>query len=169
MSLINQPAPSFSLPVLGGGRVSLADLRGRIAIINFWSAECPWSRRADLVLLYRHNAWSRAGVKIVGISSTSNEPENELIYEADVRHIKYPLAIDVTREVANAYKAERTPHFFVLDQKSIVRYVGALDDATENRRTPKTIYLDRAINALLNNRNPAPAVTPVYGSAIFHK
>ena len=165
--LINQPAPSFSLPVLGGGRVSLADLRGRIAIINFWSAECPWSRRADLVLLYRHNVWSRAGIKIVGISSTNNEPESELVYEVDVRHIKYPLALDVTHEVARAYKAEMTPHFFVLDAKSIVRYVGALDDATANRRIPKTIFLDRAVNALLNNRNPAPAVTPVYGSAIF--
>ncbi len=165
--LINQPAPSFSLPVLGGGRVSLADLRGHIAIINFWSAECPWSRRADLVLLYRHNAWTKAGVKIVGISSTNNEPESELVYEADVRHIKYPLAVDITREVALAFKAEMTPHLFVLDARGIVRYVGALDDATINHRTPKTIYLDRAVNALLNNRNPAPAVTQVYGSAIF--
>ena len=117
--LINQPAPSFSLPVLGGGRVSLADLRGRIAIINFWSAECPWSRRADLVLLYRHNVWSRAGIKIVGISSTNNEPESELVYEVDVRHIKYPLALDVTHEVARAYKAEMTPHFLCWMRKAL--------------------------------------------------
>ena len=165
--LINQPAPSFSLPALGGGRVSLADLRGHIAVINFWSAECPWSRRADLVLLYRHAMWTKAGVKIVGISSTNNEPESELVYEVGVRHIKYTLGLDTSREVAHKYKAEMTPHFFVLDAKGIVRYVGALDDATANRRTPKTIYIDRAVNALLNNRNPAPAVTPVYGSAIF--
>jgi hypothetical protein len=62
-----------------------------------------------------------------------------------------------------------TPHLFVLDARGIVRYVGALDDATIHHRTPKTIYLDRAVNALLNNRNPAPAVTQVYGSAIFSK
>ena len=142
--LINQPAPSFSLPVLGCGRASLDDLRGHIAIINFWSAECPWSRRADLVLLYRHSAWTKAGVKIVGISSTNNEPENELLYETDVRHIKYPLAVDATREVALAFKAEITPHLFVLDAKGIVRYVGALDDATIHHRTPKTIWIARS-------------------------
>jgi thiol-disulfide isomerase/thioredoxin len=34
-------APDFSLEDLGGGRVSLADLRGKPAVIDFWATWCP--------------------------------------------------------------------------------------------------------------------------------
>jgi thiol-disulfide isomerase/thioredoxin len=38
---VGRPAPRVELPRLGGGRVRLAELRGRPAVINFWASRCP--------------------------------------------------------------------------------------------------------------------------------
>jgi cytochrome c biogenesis protein CcmG/thiol:disulfide interchange protein DsbE len=37
---LGEPAPAFTLPLLDGGRVSLADLRGRVVFVNFWNDWC---------------------------------------------------------------------------------------------------------------------------------
>ncbi|MEK7277338.1 MAG: redoxin domain-containing protein [Chloroflexota bacterium] len=165
-SLIKRPAPDFSLHALDGGRFRLSEALGHIVVVNFWSAECPWSRRADLVLVYRQHAWEKLGIVVVGIASNPNEPESELRYEAEVRQVKYPILLDSGQDIVTLYRAEATPHFFVVDPEGVVRYAGALDDATAQQRIPKIIYLDRAIAAVSANRDPNPTVTTPYGSAI---
>ncbi len=160
---LNRLAPDFTLPAVAGGRLSLSDMRGFIVVINFWSAECTWSRRADVLLVYRALTWEARGVRIVGIASCSNESESEIRFEMQARHLRYPVALDFDQRVAELYRAEMTPHFFVLDRQGMTRYVGALDDATEASRNAKTYYLDQAVNALLNNRAPKPAYTPAFG------
>ena len=158
--------PDFNLPKLGGGRLSLTELRGNIIVLNFWSAECPWSRRADVVLTYRHLTWERKGVRIVGIACNVNEPEQEIHAEVETRHIKYPILLDQDQKVANLYRVETTPQFYIADKQGILRYMGALDDASANRRRPRVIHVDQAVTALLNDSLPNPAVTSPYGCAI---
>jgi peroxiredoxin len=168
--LLNKPAPDFALPLLGGnGRVVLSDLRGSIVVLHFWSAECPWSRRADLVLVYRQAKWERHNVKVVGIACNANEPESEIRYEAELRRIKYPIVLDYAQDIVITYKIQMTPHFVVLDQRGVVRYSGALDDAPTVNHLPRIIFLDLAVNALLNGESPNPATTPTYGSAIVRR
>lgn len=167
--LLNRIAPDFILPTLGGGRFTFSDWRGSVVIINFWSAECPWSRRADVFLVYRLLTWEAKGVKVVGIASNVNEPETELRFEAEARRVRYPLVFDYEHKVADLYKAETTPHFFVADRNGTVRYVGALDDATADRRQAQYFYLDRAVNTLLAGRPLNPAETVNYGCKLVRK
>ena len=167
--LLDRLAPDFSLSALRGGRVSLSDSRGQIVVVNFWSVECPSSRHADVVLVYRQLTWKPKGVLILGIVSNINEPQSEVHYEAENRGVNYPLLLDPDHKVADLYKAETTPQFFVLDRQGFVRYTGALDDATLEQRRPKTIYLDRAVSAMLDNRAPNPAATAPYGCAIVRQ
>ncbi|MCC6189462.1 MAG: redoxin domain-containing protein [Anaerolineales bacterium] len=166
---LNRLAPDFTLPIVDGGRLSLSDLRGFIVIVNFWSAECAWSRRGDVLLVYRALTWETRGVRVVGVAANVNEPEIQIRYELQSRHVRYPLALDLDQRVADLYKAEATPHFFVLDRQGIVRYIGALDDATQDRRDGKNFYLDQAVTALLNNRSPDPAWTPAYGCPLVRQ
>ncbi len=164
--LINRFAPDFTLPALSGGRLSLSDWRGQIVVMTFWSAECPWSRRADVLMVYRSLSWSPKGVRLLGIAANADETDLEILHEAENRGVKYPIALDLERSVADAYKAQTTPHFFVMDRRGVIRYTGALDDANFKQPRPKVIYLDRAVTALLDNRNPEPAVTLPFGSSL---
>ena len=38
---IGKPAPDFSLPALGGKKVSLAESKGKAVFLNFWATWCP--------------------------------------------------------------------------------------------------------------------------------
>jgi peroxiredoxin len=165
-NLLNHFAPEFKLPIVGGGRFSLADWRGHIVVLSWWSADCPWSRRADVALVYRQLGWDPKGVRVLGIASNRNETEKEIRAEAQSRHIKYPVAYDVDQSVATLYEAKTTPHFVVLDELTYVRYIGALDDVTRSGQKPTTIYVDEAVTALLANRPPNPLTTADFGSPI---
>lgn len=167
--LINRFAPDFSLPSVNGARVSLSDFRGSFVVLTFWSAECPWSRRADVLLVYRALSWVPRGVQLAGIASNVTETENEIAHEMERRGVRYPVLLDLDQGAANAYRAQTTPHFFVLDKRGIIRYTGALDDATFKQPRPKVLYLDRAVTALLENRTPDPQVTLPYGCAIVRQ
>lgn len=168
-ALLNRLAPDFVLPAVTGGRFALSDWRGFVVVLTFWSAECQWSRRADVMLVYRQLTWHPKGVRILGIDSNLNETETEIVYELENRHVKYPLLLDYEHKVADLYKAETTPHFYVADRQGIIRYIGALDDADHKQRDPKNMFLDRVVNAVLDNRQPDPALTPPYGCPIVRQ
>lgn len=163
---LNRLAPDFNLPALIGSRVSIAGLRGYVVVLNFWSADCTWSRRADVMLVYRQLTWEAKGVRIVGIASNVNETESQIRYEMENRHLRYPVAMDFDARTADIYKAQVTPHFFVLDRQGLIRYVGALDDASEKSRDGRQFYLDRAVDAVLANGTPDPASTQPFGCSI---
>ncbi|MCS6909200.1 MAG: redoxin domain-containing protein [Anaerolineales bacterium] len=164
--LLNRRAPDFSLPAANGPRLSLTDLRGHIVVLHFWSAACAWSRRADVLLVYRSLKWTPLKVSILGIASNFAEKEGEILHEIERRGVRYPVLLDLDQSVANTYRAKVTPQFFILDRRGTVRYTGALDDATLEQPKPKVLYVDSAVNALLANRTPQPETTPPYGCPI---
>ena len=167
--MINTTAPDFTLNDLVGTPHTLAAQRGRIVVVNFWSAECPWSRRGDEIIAGWLPAWSQQGVLVWGIASNASEPEYEIRAEIADRGTPYPILLDPAHAVADRYGAVTTPHLFLVDAQGFVRYTGALDDATFRARQPRTFYLEKAIAAVLSGRDPDPTETPGYGCAIVRR
>jgi peroxiredoxin len=161
---INQPAPPFQLPDLEGRLHALMDFRGKVVILNFWSAECPWSERVDRDLFDLVMSWGTA-VVLLPIASNANEGLELLSTTAAARGIPRVL-IDADHRVADLYGAQTTPHFFVIDREGDLRYKGAFDDVTFRQRTPRVQYLKSAVEAVLAGRQPEPAETPPYGCAL---
>ena len=65
---------------------------------------------------------------------------------------KFPYLYDETQEVAKAFGAAHTPHVFVLTKEHealIVKYVGAIDDNSDEPEKVKNRYVYDAITALL--------------------
>ncbi len=160
---IGSVVPLFTLPDLKGNLHRLGDERGRWVLLNFWSAECPWCRYADEQVAQILAPWE--GIVWWSLAVNANEPPDLLAREAERRGL--PLVLhDAQRKVADLYGAQTTPHFFLVDPQGVLRYRGALDDATFRQRQPTRFYLRQALEALMSGRNPEIAETPPYGCAI---
>lgn len=164
MLTVDQPAPDFRLPDLDGHMHALRDYRGRVAVINFWSAECPHAARADTLLVTYAKAWGPR-VAMLSIASNLNETSVQIAQEAAQRELPLVL-LDRGGVVADLFVALTTPHLFVIDEGGILRYRGAIDDVTFRQRTPTRNYLYDAVEAVLAGARPQPAETPAYGCAI---
>jgi peroxiredoxin len=158
------PAPEFTLPDLTGERHSLADYRGGVVVLNFWSAECPWSERADKIIKPRLTALKPA-MSLLSIASNANEPVDEIRKAAAARNVS-PVLLDSDQSVANLYQAKTTPHYFVIDARGVLRYQGAPDDATFRQREVTQEYLIEALEALMAGRTPDPEQSLPYGCAL---
>lgn len=159
-----RPAPDFSLPDLEGEIHALADERGRVVVLNFWSAVCPWSQRADEAMGEILPEWGDR-VAYWPIASNSDETIEAIRDTASAQELPRVL-LDADHRVADLYQAVATPHFFVIDSQGIIRYCGALDDVTFRRRTPSQAYLIEAVEAVIAGRLPVMAQTAAYGCAL---
>jgi peroxiredoxin len=161
---IGQPAPDFELPGLHGEILRLTDLRGHRLIINFWSAECPYSERADRELRTLLAGW-QGKVKLWTIASNVNETRDSLRSAAAARGQPLIL-VDQKNTVADLYGAVTTPHLFLVDQLGILRYQGAFDDISFRKRAASRHYLRDAVEAILSDRQPEVTLTRPYGCTI---
>lgn len=164
---LHQPAPDFELPDLQGRLHRLRDTRGKIVILNFWSAECPHSARTDRVILDLLEEWN-GEVELLSIAANQNESIQMMQDVAEMRGMPRVL-IDAQHLVADMFDAMTTPHVFVLDRAGLLRYRGAVDDVTFRRREPSQFFLRDAVDALRQGKIPRLSEIPAYGCTIVRE
>jgi cytochrome c biogenesis protein CcmG, thiol:disulfide interchange protein DsbE len=118
--LIGKPAPHFDLPDLyqPQTRVSPADLRGEVWMLNVWASWCVSCRHEHPLLVELARG---AGVRIVGLNYKDGRDE-ALGY---LRHGGNPYrAIGYDREGAAGIEwgVYGTPETFIIDRKGIIRH-----------------------------------------------
>jgi peroxiredoxin len=161
---LNQPAPEFTLPDLEGRIHMLSDYRGKIVVINFWSAECPHTERADREFVEYLKDWGEY-VVLLSIASNGNEHPEQISSVARQRGIE-PVLTDADHSVADRYEAQTTPHVFIVDEFGLLRYRGAFDDVSFRKREPTQPYVKNAVDALLTGKMPKPPDTKPFGCTI---
>ncbi len=160
----NLPAPDFSLADNHGRIHKLSEYRGQVVVLNFWSAECPWSERADGHLADLLTRFS-GKLTLLAVASNLNETAELIAQAIKLRGLDFVL-LDRHCELAEAWNAQTTPHAFVIDQDGILRYQGAVDDVTFRKRVPDQFYVEQAVTALLSGQLPHIQETQPYGCTI---
>jgi hypothetical protein len=161
---INSKVPDFTLLDLAGNSHSLEGYKDQIVIINFWSAECPWSQRSDEQIIQYLQQWGPE-VQYLPIASNANEDRTLIQEVATTRQLALILH-DPDHAAADLFGALTTPHIFVIDTEGILRYQGGFDDVTFRQPEPTTNYLYQAVEALRAGNLPTPAETLAYGCTI---
>jgi peroxiredoxin len=158
---VGNPAPDFTLPDTDGNPVSLSAHRGKIVVLDWWSAECPASERYDKWFSRRHFEWQERGAVLLAIDSNSIYDDDEIRRIRSARAIPFPILRDRGAVVADLYGAKTTPHGFVIDRDGALAYEGAIDDQSWSNAVPKVNYLEQVVTALLDGKkSPLTAVEP---------
>jgi thiol-disulfide isomerase/thioredoxin len=98
----------------------VAELRGRVVVIDFWASWCVACRLAIPKLNEWHDRYGAQGLTVVGITTDSTD----LALEASVElGIGYAVAADLDGLTSRAYRASAIPTLFVVDKQGTVRDV----------------------------------------------
>jgi len=156
--------PDFSLCATDGRTYSLSDFAdAEVLVIFFTCNHCPYVKGSDEVTRKTVNRFSPLGVAFVGINSNSPKTYEEDSYEnmvARMEECKFPWVYlyDRSQDVARAYGALRTPHFFVFDKERKLIYTGR---AVDNPREASKITVNDLENALEEYLAGKAITTPV--------
>lgn len=162
---LNQTAPDFELATLDGDTHQLRDYRGQVVVVDFWSAECPISRRYDAYFNEFVERFDDEDVVLLAVDS--NAYDDDTIAEAlTERDLHFPVLRDSGNAIADAYGAQTTPHAFVVDPDGVLRFRGHVDDRSWNQDEATTDYLSDVVEALLSGEEPPVTERPAYGCTI---
>ncbi|MBE9010161.1 thioredoxin family protein [Pseudanabaenaceae cyanobacterium LEGE 13415] len=171
--LIGQYAPDFELPGVDGAIHHLARYleRHRAIVVVFLCNHCPYVKLYLDRLKQLQSELRSQKAMLIGINPNDEKQFPEDAYEkmqtfAADHQFNFLYLRDMNQDVAQSFKAEKTPHVFLLDQKGIVRYAGAIDDNAQDSTAVKVPYLKNAIAALLNEDAIAPVSTNPVGCSI---
>lgn len=121
---LNRPAPDVALPTLDGGSVRLADLRGKVVLVNFWGTWCEPCKEETPALQAAHQRLASEGLVIVGVNLRRQETSDDAVREFVQRYgVTYPIALDVDGEAARLFQISPIPVSYFIDREGTIRYV----------------------------------------------
>ena len=122
-------APAATFTTLEGKSIVLAELRGKVVLVNFWATSCPGciKEMPDMVETYKQ--YKDRGFEIVAVAM-SYDPPNYVANFVQTRQLPFPVALDVNGEHARAFgNVQVTPTTFIIgkDGRILEQKLGELD------------------------------------------
>ena len=132
-----------------GRPLSLADLRGRVVLVDFWTYSCINCQRTLPHLEAWYRAYAADGFTIIGVH-TPEFPFEHVVSNVSTAAaqlgVKYPVAIDNQYATWNAYENQYWPAEYLIDSSGTLRHI---DDGEGNYTQSETF-----IRQLLQAANP---------------
>jgi cytochrome c biogenesis protein CcmG/thiol:disulfide interchange protein DsbE len=131
-AVLGRPAPDLAVRALDGGpAVSVAQLRGRPVVLNFWASWCAPCRQEAGALQAAAQRWSDR-VSFLGVDIQDTDAA-ATAYQSELR-APYPVGPPASG-IPAAYGVKAPPETFFLDARGVVaaRFIGPLDNGLIDR------------------------------------
>jgi peroxiredoxin len=175
--VVGLAAPDFAVKDTSGRTIALAQLKGKVVVLEWTNPGCPFVQRhyqgGSLPALQRQ-AQAQGAVWITFNSTNSGHKDfrgaEALAKEyRDWKAAAAHLVLDPEGIVARAYQAKTTPHLFVIDATGKLAYMGAVDDDPRGNKDTRMDYVGLALTALKAGKVPAVTQTAPYGCSVKYK
>jgi peroxiredoxin len=157
-------ATDFKLLNIDSSMIGLSSYKqaSKGAIVIFKCNHCPFSIAYEDRIIALHEKYAVKGYPVIAINPNDavqypSDGFSEMQVRAKEKGFKFPYLHDETQAVAKAWGAERTPHVFVVKKekkKWMVKFVGAIDNNTDDAAAADKKYTEMAVDALLAGKEP---------------
>lgn len=165
---IGSKAPNFKLKGTDGKIHALKDFdQSPVLVVFFTCNHCPYVIGSDEATRKTAEQFNKRGVAFVGINSNSPHTYEEdsfdhMVERMNAQHFPWTYLHDATQEIAKAYGALRTPHFYVFDKDRRLVYCGRAVDQPRDASKAKVFDLDRALEEHLEGKPiSVPLTNPI--------
>ena len=174
---VGKPAPAFSATDSNGKIWSLAELKGKVVVLETSNQDCPYVRKhynSGNMQTQQREAAAKGVVWLTVASSAPGEQgfvtaaeANELTRKRNASPAAFLL--DPQSKVARAYGATVTPHMYVIDGTGMLAYKGGIDSIPSSNvdDVPKARqYVRLALDEVLAGKPVTEASTRPYGCTL---
>ena len=174
---VGAKAPEFIGVDTNGEQVQLADFAGKPLILEWTNHQCPYVRKhyeSGNMQRIQRRLTEEGAVWVSVISSAPGKQGYVMAQKANLLTTSRgvyanKVILDPDGIIGRAYGAKTTPQMFLIDEESIIRYMGAIDDQPSSRRATldgARNYLLEAWSAFKAGESIEMAVTKPYGCTV---
>ncbi len=166
---IGKKAPAFKLQATDGNFYSLSDFADVETLVVFFTCNhCPYVIGSDELTRETVNKFDSKGVKFIAINSNSRNTYLEddfphMVERMQENQFPWIYLYDESQDVAMAYGALRTPHFYVFNRERELIYVGRAVDSPRDVSRVTVNDLERALEEVTSGKEVSVKTTNPIG------
>jgi len=172
---VGDKADDFQLKNFNGEVVTLADYtEAKGYIVVFTCNTCPYAVAYEDRIIALHKVYGEIGYPVIAINP--NDPSIKagdsvaaMRKRAEDKNFPFEYLFDESQSVFPKFGATRTPHVYLMDKDRVVKYIGAIDDNSQDASAVKVKYVEEAIASMEKGENPDPSFTKAVGCGIKSK
>ncbi len=174
---VGSAAPDFTVNNVKGEEVSLADVKGKVVVMEWVNFECPFVKKhySSKNMQKLQADYTAKDVVWVTVNSSAEGKQGYLEASAlDERasaegSMASQIIVDTDGTLGKAFDAKVTPHMMILDKSGTLVYSGAIDSVPSTDAADidgSDTYFANALDAVLSDSEVPNATNKPYGCSV---
>ncbi len=137
----SRASPDSTFVLLDGTKLTTAELKGQVTLVNFWATSCVTCVAEMPQLMATHQQFKNRGFRTLAVAM-SYDPPSYVVNFSQTRQLPFQVAIDNTGSVAQAWgDVKLTPTTYLVNKRGeiVKQYVGQPDFAALHQLIEKLL------------------------------